>query len=78
MANLENEIWVVAQLESGEVLGVTYELLGKALSLIHIWIPKSGNINIDCELNISFQNKKDFFKPFCLNNNLGREYEFII
>ncbi|MBQ9698147.1 MAG: electron transfer flavoprotein subunit alpha/FixB family protein [Acidaminococcaceae bacterium] len=33
MAKTENSIWVVAQLESGEALGVTYELLGQARRL---------------------------------------------
>ena len=33
MAKTENAIWVVAQLENGETLGVTYELLGQARRL---------------------------------------------
>lgn len=33
MTNTENIIWVVAQLENGEILDVTYELLGKARAL---------------------------------------------
>ena len=33
MAKTENSIWVVAQLENGETLGVTYELLGQARHL---------------------------------------------
>ncbi len=33
MAKTENAIWVIAQLENGETLGVTYELLGQARRL---------------------------------------------
>lgn len=33
MANTENTIWVIAQLENGELLPVTFELLGKARAL---------------------------------------------
>ncbi len=33
MAKTENAIWVVAQLENGETLGVTCELLGQARRL---------------------------------------------
>ena len=33
MAKTENAIWVAAQLENGETLGVTYELLGQARRL---------------------------------------------
>ena len=49
MANLENEIWVVAQLESGEVLGVTYELLGKARELADKAGQKTGVVLIGAE-----------------------------
>ena len=42
MAKTENAIWVVAQLENGETLGVTYELLGQARRLA--WPTRSGRI----------------------------------
>ena len=52
MAKTENAIWVVAQLENDETLGVTYELLGQARRLADTvgwgrpaaWPTRSGRI----------------------------------